>query len=84
MQQACRLISVTECEKVNSEIISRFGSRNQVVGGSCEEHETGKLYNIVLEDTNAQKSSEILKEIGEIIKNLLGASEVYYFGTKIT
>jgi len=68
-----------ELKRMNQEIVPLFGTKNAVKSGSYHE----KTYNITIGDTWTHKSFHTLNRIGKMVKEIVGANEVYCLGTRI-
>ena len=79
-----RILSQEEINNINREVVWEFGHLYAVVSGSIVVCEDGKShYYIQLAKSEPERERNLLKQIGELVKDILLADEVYYNGTQI-
>ena len=78
-----RTITPNELKIINSKI-SKFGARQRITQGSVENTGNNKIrYNIGFGDANTYRSEAMLKAIGQRVKDIMQADEVYHNGIQI-
>ena len=79
-----RILTQEEIDNINHEVVWEFGHLYAVVSGSVVELENGKSHHYIqLAISNPERDRSLLKQIGELIKDILPAEEVYYNGSQI-
>ena len=79
-----RILTRVEIDNINREVVWEFGHLYAVVSGSVVELENGKTHHYIqLAKSDPERDYGILKQIGELIKDILLAKEVYYNGNQI-
>ena len=83
-KDSTRLLYEEELQKINREIVPKFGVKARVESGSYTTVQGGKKrINITVGETNTYKSAETLRSIGEHVKKVMEVNEVYSFGAKL-
>lgn len=82
MKKTARLISQEEMGRVNPIIRERFGSTRMIKSGSVIENNGVKDYHIVVSEYHTT-DPEGIRKVGEILKDILNANRVFYFGIQI-
>ena len=79
-----RILTKVEINNINLEVVWEFGHLYAVVSGSVVIFENGKSHHYIqLAKRDPERDYGILKQIGELIKDILSAEEVYYNGNQI-
>ena len=78
-----KVVTKKEMEKVNNELSPKFGERNIVESGTILYEKDKTIFHMVLTDPNPYKPDSMMKNIGQIVKRILGVDEVFHFETQI-
>ena len=79
-----RALTLKEINNINLEVVWEFGHLYAVVSGSVVELENGKTHHFIqFAKSDPERDCGILKQVGELVKDILLADEVYYNGIKI-
>ncbi len=82
--QNIRQITRSELEQVNSTIRKKFGIKYQIPSGSVTENNKERSYHIMIGGIGSEYISfPMLQAIGEFVKSVWGANEVYAAGIKL-